>query len=545
MLFFGIHFVPMKPRLFFLLPLFSAILFALALPSEIAPMGIWPLGFVALAPLYLGLLRAGGFGEAALLGALFGALQHGLTSYWLFFYKDFALWTIGGSTLAYAVVYAVAAIYGRFLLAGAGASRPAVFAIGWAALEYLKSVGFLGYPWGLIPYSMTQVPIMLQTADLFGVYGVSALLSYVSAILGEWSLRGDGRRLPSLRRQAAIGLACLALFAGYGAWKMRAPLTEKSSLRSLLVQQNTDPWIEGELSALRSNVNLASDALDANRAAGGADPELIIFSETSLRRPYAEFRAWFESNPQGRPLASLLRDSGAHLLTGAPIIHDWKTFEASNATLLISPQGDLLDSYAKIHPVPFAEAVPLMEFEWFRTFMRDVVGMDGGWKMGDRVTVFELPATRTRPSLRFGTPICFEDAFSELCRSYVLGGADLLINLTNDSWSRRESAQLQHWAIARIRAIELRRTLVRSTNAGVSSVIDPRGVELYGMPQFEAKAAVVAVPVLYGGNSLFLLWGEWFAMLCVVFTAARFVILVAGQVFSLKGAPVASLRRRE
>ena len=120
-------------------------------------------------------------------------------------------------------------------------------------------------------------------------------------------------------------------------------------------------------------------------------------------------------------------------------------------------------------PSPFAEAIPLWEYEWFRKFMREVIGLESGWVMGSDITVFSLPLRSPGSGVRsieFSTPICFEDAFADLCRQYFLKGADLLINLTNDSWSTKKSAQIQHWAIARFRAIENRRTLVRSTNSG-------------------------------------------------------------------------------
>ncbi len=510
----------------------SALLCALALPNELFKYGLWPLGFIALAPLYISLSSAESHREAALQGALYGGIHHALTSYWLYFYKGYALWTLGATTLAYAVVYAAAAMYCSFLLRGSRASRPFWFAVAWAAFEFLKSVGFLGYPWGLIPYSMTALPLMLQTADLTGVYGVSALLACSSGILGEF-LRPKALRVPFLHRSALVGSLCLALALGYGVWRMETPVPVAGSFRALLVQQNTDPWISGEMAALESNLSLARKAYEADKAAGGKAPDIVVFSETSLRRPYPEFAKWFEQNPAGSPLLPFVKESGAHLLTGAPEILDWETYAASNSVLLIDPEGLLLQSYAKIHPVPFAEAIPLWEFAWFRTFMREVVGLDSGWVMGTKIEVFTLDrpglSVGGRPGLRFGAPICFEDAFSDLCRQYVLGGADLLINLTNDSWSRTESAQIQHWAIARIRAIELRRTLVRSTNSGVTCVTDARGVNIFELPQFRGESDVVDVPVYKEERlTLFAEWGDWFAGLAVLLLAIRLIILLYG-----------------
>lgn len=511
------------------LPIFSAILCALSIPNEMLLSGFWPLGFVALIPFYLALIQARTPRQAALTGAIFGACHHALTSYWLFFYKGFAFWTLGTSAIAYAVVYAVLGLYGHFILRSESSSyRPLVFAIGWASFEFLKSTGFLGYPWGLIPYSLTSVPVLLQTADTMGVYGLSFLLALSSGIGAEYFL---ARKNPlDLMRDWTRGAAFLFILmccvVAYGFAATSRPIPLKTTLRATLVQQNSDPWLAGELPTLQTNVALAREAFETNKATGGDPIDLIVFSETTLRRPFAEYREWFGKNPGKDPLLPFIAESGAHLLTGAPVVLNWETWESTNSVLLISPQGELIDSYAKVHPVPFAEAIPLWEYAWFRRFMQEVVGLESGWVMGSSLTVFSIsPKSAPATTLRFATPICFEDAFADLCRQYFLGGADLLINLTNDSWSLKKSAQIQHWAIARIRAIENRRSLVRSTNSGLSCVVDPWGRVLWEMPQFEADAITVDIPVYEPTTAtIYTRYGEWFAQLCTLLLAIRFIM---------------------
>jgi apolipoprotein N-acyltransferase len=536
--------------------LFSALLFAAALPNEIFLEGLWPLGPLALVPLYLALKASKGFGQAALIGALFGAASHALTSYWLFFYKGYAFWTLGTTTLAYGVVYAAVACLAYFILKATNDSyRPFVFALGWVSFEFLKSSGFLGYPWGLIAYSQSAQPLFLQSADLTGVYGISFLLALGSGIIAELSAiaessmipelsaiaspapirrhgQTEGSRvptslwgLPRLWARQALMFCLLALLAlGYGFFRMEKDIPVEKTFRAALIQQNTDPWIAGELVALESNIALGRKALSAS---GGSPCDLVVFSETSLRRPYRDFAAWFEKNPPRDPLGQFIRESGAFLLTGAPIILDWNSYEATNSTILISPEGVQLGSYAKIHPVPFAESIPLMEYPWFRKFMQEVIGLESGWVMGSELKVFNLPLPDGRGSVAFSTPICFEDAFAGLCRRYILAGSDLLINLTNDSWSERESAQMQHWAIARFRAIENRRTLVRSTNSGVSCVVDAKGRNAFVLPQFVADSAVVEVPVYRERMmTLYTRYGDWFALLALSLFSACTIIEV-------------------
>jgi len=523
----------------FLLPLFSAILCAISLPNEIFLAGLWPLGFLSLVPFYVALRRAASPRRAAIAGAVFGGMHHALTSYWLFFYKGFAFWTLGTTTIAYAVLYATIGLYGSFLLRSeTKAYRPFLFALGWTVFEFLKSTGFLGYPWGLVPYSLTSAPVFLQIADLTGVYGLSFILALSAAVLSElFALQnqkphnGPSRQSesPSLAgNAAAFATLLIALTLGYGIIAMNTDIPVKAILRTILVQQNTDPWISGEYAALESNVSLARKAFDENAAAGGRRADLMVFSETSLRRPFGDYRDWFAVHPQKDPLLPMLAETDSYLLTGAPVVLDWDTYAATNSVIFISPEGQLIKSYAKIHPVPFAEAIPLWEYEWFRKFMREVIGLDSGWVMGSELTVFSIPlksAAGDGQRIDFSTPICFEDAFADLCRQYFLKGADLLINLTNDSWSTKKSAQIQHWAIARFRAIENRRTLVRSTNSGVSCVVDPWGRMLFEMPQFESFSAAVDVPIFELPKlTIYTAYGDWFALVCALLFSFRVII---------------------
>ncbi len=543
----------------------AAALFALGLPNEFFHYGFPALGYVALVPLYGALGAAPSYGMAALAAGLYGALHHALSSYWLYFFKDFALWTIGATTLAYFIVYAVLGLYLAFFLKKAESVRPFAFALLWASFEYLKSSGFLGYPWGLIPYTQTRVLALLQIADTTGVYGLSFFLALVNATLAELladhtrrglcaiSLlecrpdRGEGQgsggthrprlsarhRLraallppkafaPGLQKAYILFTAVLALLiVGYGAYRLAIPPRPEAELDALLVQQNVDPWIEGEEAALEANILLARSALtDTHKP-----PELIVFSESSLKRPFAEFRRWFSAKPEKAPLIPFIKETGAYLLTGAPVVLDWESLAMTNSVILIDPEAHLVADYAKTHPVPFAEAIPFWEYEAFRRFMQEKVGLDAGWTMGSEHTVFELPTQNG--TLRFGSPICFEDAFPDVCAVFVRRGADLLINLTNDSWSRTVSAEIQHFAAARFRAIEFRRSLVRSTNGGLTCVVDARGAVIDELPLFTGAALRTTVPIYRGTTTVYLRFGDWFALLCLLLSGLGALILIA------------------
>jgi len=457
-------------------------------------------------------------------------LQHALTSFWLWFFQDYRIWTLGSTTLAYFFVYAVLGLYLWLFLERSGRARPLAFIVLWTAFEYQKSTGFLGYPWGLIPYSLTDALPLLQIADLTGLYGITAVLAACNAALAEMLLGVGASKHRPLSPRLRIGYAVLALSLivgtlGYGLVRMAAPIPRIGSIDAVLVQQNTDPWADGDEDvALATNIRLAKQALaDAPRK-----PDIILFSETTLRRPYAEFRSYFSKHPALDPLVPFIKDSGAWLLTGAPVVVDWKTFDATNSVILIDPQANLVKSYAKVHPVPFAEAIPFWEIPWFRTFIKKVVGLESGWAIGTEYVVFDLP-TRER-SFRFGAPICFEDAFADVCRNFSLKDADLLINLTNISWSRTDSAEIQHWAAARFRAIEARKTLVRSTNGGVSCVVGAYGETLDSLPLFTSTAKFIEVPVFRDASpTVYTSWGDWFAHAAMLLSALLSIILIVEE----------------
>jgi apolipoprotein N-acyltransferase len=385
-----------------------------------------------------------------------------------------------------------------------------------------------------------------QIAESTGVYGLSFSLAFASAAVGE-ALCGppDGltgpadraaERPPSGRfafvlpprpawpesRYAAAGhlvVAVVGLVAvyAYGLVALDRPREARGTVDVLIVQQNVDPWEGSEADNLAGSIGLAAEALGASDS--GAD--IVLFSESTLRRPWNGFRRFFSRTPAGYPLASFVRDSGAYLMTGAPEILDYESYEATNSVILIDPDGRQVGSYAKTHPVPFAEAIPFWEVPAVRSFIQDVVGLASGWTMGTELVLFDLPTERAGV-VRVAAPICFEDAFACLCRRFVLDGAELLVNLTNDSWSRTDSAEIQHFVAARFRAIELRRTLVRSTNGGVSAVVGPDGRVLDSLPLFEPAARLVEAPVYTGEITPYLRYGDWFvvALACILSSLA-------------------------
>ncbi|RMF83513.1 MAG: apolipoprotein N-acyltransferase [Planctomycetota bacterium] len=198
--------------------------------------------------------------------------------------------------------------------------------------------------------------------------------------------------------------------------------------------------------------------------------------------------------------------------------------------------------YDKIHLVPFGEIVPFrnarflgMSLHWlYRTLNRLSPFSDRGqveyslWP-GEEFTVFELPMPDGSKA-RFGVPICYEDTVPEIPRRFVWESSrrrvDFLVNISNDGWFNHSAELEQHLAICTFRAVENRVGIARAVNTGVSGFIDPAG-RLYSLVQVDGRLTgpgVVGYRVdhvkLDSRASLYGRWGDWFAVLCTLLTAA-------------------------
>ena len=510
-----------------LLTLLSSVLLPLALPNEFVAGAIkilgqkpdesfyWGnalLGLICIAPAFYAICRAPKFGFAARLGLVFGVVSTALSNFWLMFFQGFSVWTYGGTTLGYMGVNALVFPFLRGLSRLSPRYRPFLLAIGWTVYEYFKSIGFFGYPWGLVAYPVGNVLPLIQFVDITGVWGLSLLMAMINALIAEYALAG--RRL-LFRRQGAFVVFLLACAFVYGVWRMATPIPAASKADVVLVQQNVDPWGrengKGTENSLDVNVKLTLEAVRSLPRR----PDLAVWSESSVSSVGVNLDGTY--SPPKNALVPGVQKGGVPVLFGGIVIIDPDKQAFWNAAVLASKDGAVLDTYGKMHPVPFAESIPFYEFEPVRLFFRNVVGIWNPWVIGTRYTVFKVPLA-AGGTMSFGVPICFEDAFSDLNRQFILRGADLLVNITNDSWSKTWSSEIQHFQVARFRAIENRRVLVRSTNGGVSAVVGPWGEIRTLMPFFERAWRGVDIPI-YREASLtpYTRFGDWLPRALIAF----------------------------
>lgn len=328
----------------------------------------------------------------------------------------------------------------------------------WAALEWLRSFFFIGFPWVNLGYSQHPFLNLIQFAEVTGVYGLSALVIFVNLVFFRLvQVKEAGRGRPLL----IAGLLLVSL-TGWGAWRRSqlAALPPTHHLRVGLIQGNIEQdkkWDKEFQEETLSRYERLSRAVAAN----GAD--LIVWPETAV--PF-----FFQSDIHYQQrLLDLIRELRVPFLFGAV---GWKPKSINDVTLfnrayLVSASGDVLGSYDKIKLAPFGEYIPFHSS--FLFFLDKLVEGIGDFAAGTEATVLALP------SEKFGVLICFEGIFPDLARRFVANGAHLLVNITNDAWFGRSSAPYQHLVMEAMRAVENRVPLVRAANTGFSAVITPDG----------------------------------------------------------------------
>lgn len=524
----------MTPLASILCAVLSAFALSAGIPNEFLKMGSSLLGLVALVPLYVALKNAKTWRMAGFLGGTMMMLVQLISSFWLAYFRDFAIFTLGGSALVCFGFGVLAGWLLKYALTFPENVRPFLFAAVYTIWEWFKSTGFFAYPWGTLVMTSRDLTDLIQIADLTGTWGIGFLLALVSAILAEGAMRCRSRAasdtgrfrltfsLSTFSRSAVFTAALLVLATAYGAIRLATFPSPSGSLDVVMVQQNADSWDDNAArAAILDSEKLTMDAIQTS----GKKPDLVIWSESTLPWPYLAHRGFYSRTPAEYPLSVFLRDVDAPVLAGSPVLVDPDNDGYSNSVILLSPKGEQLAWHGKVQLVPFAEYMPFTEYELVRKFFDKIVGFSRGWVPGTSVSPMVVKDKSGR-DVRIATPICFEDAFSGLNARMHNAGSDVIVNLTNDSWSKTDSAEFQHFVIASFRTIELRIPMVRSTNAGYSVVVDPKGTVLADMPLFAKTSRFASVPVYPHSETFYARFGDWFPALLALLVLASAVCAI-------------------
>jgi apolipoprotein N-acyltransferase len=499
--------------------LLSGFLYFLAFPG----VDCWPLAFLALVPLIVA-LEGQTPRRALLLGWVAGLTMTTCGFYWLL---DMLQTFSGFPTPLCAVFLVLLCAYqgGRIgvmaWLAARGAAkgypRGLSFTLAFVASELAYPLVF---PW---TYAGTvhQLPSLLQVAELGGPIAVAVPLVLANLAFAELVRARLARRRPAAWPLA--GLLAPLLAAAYGALRVpqidaRAAASPKASVA--LIQANMSLFGKREQldEGLRRHLDLSARA----RAQGPID--LLVWSETSVMAPI-----WERDTAQVIPRL-VGRWLGAPALFGAVIakpVDDVRGNVFFNSVLLTDSRGAVVGRYDKRYRLPFGEFLPFGDtfpilYEWSPNSGRFAAG--------------EEPRTLTLGQHQVAAFVCYEDIIPAYVREIARSGdPDLLVNLTNDAWFGDTTEPWIHLALSKFRAIEHRRYFVRSTNSGVSAVIDPAGRVVAHSGTFE-EAALRADIHWMRASTLYELWGDlpwWLLSFCSV----AFAFLPRRRTSQRKGAP--------
>ena len=514
-----------------LLLICGSFLFALSNPGFIFPRGLGFIAWFAYIPMFV-LIRRASFKTVWLYGFVYGVLSYALYVSWLVIFSP-----VG--SIAIEAQYGVLLLLTFVLIKTAYVLFPEK---GWlvgylvfCAYEYAKTIGFAGFSYGVTAYTQWKNPLLIQCADLFGVWGLSALVVFPSAWIAELiRLRASvGRRCVPHAASAAVWFCCLVCAVIYGA-AVRKDYSTFPTVKVAAVQHNTDPWVGG-MEAYRRDV---ADLMRLSDEALASDPDikLVVWPETSVVpsviRHYTmrPDRSRFELIKQ---FLTYVDSKNAVFVVGndhSVMKQDGSDTEDWNAVLVFTPGKNVLPPdpgiYRKIRLVPFTESFPWPE-QFPGMYQALLNGDTHLWSQGHEPVVFH------EAGMSFSTPICFEDTFGDGCRNMFNNGARALVNLSNDAWSKSLSCQYQHLAMAVFRCVENRIPAVRSTASGQTCIVDPNGKVVAMAKEFTQTLLTGQLPVIPDDVSptLYDRAGDILGKLFVLMAAA---VLAAGCVLRIR-----------
>ncbi|MCR4676327.1 MAG: apolipoprotein N-acyltransferase [Sphaerochaetaceae bacterium] len=530
----------------------SAFLLSMAFPSFISKDGWGFFVFFALIPLFA-VIRNTKWVAAGLYGFLYGFVFYWIFNFWLSSFHPLA-------NLIVQVIKGAEMVLLFLALKAADTWAPrklsyVLQSLIWVAYTYLAQSWFAGYPYGTVAYALFKYKILIQIADFSGIWLLNFMIVLPQAFLGQWFCsrlsRTKDTSCTSLWKHVKNNKIVLIIYAAllvfqivYGIislsfWKKAQP---DQTFSVATVQHNADSWAGGYTTYKTNYNNLKRMSLEATTE----DPDLIVWSETA----FVPSVDWYTNYPYTgddkgavfdylRLIQALVDDFvafgsnlGVPLLTGNPSgalkegatspyteEGDWNKDDYNSVILF--DNGQIVQKYLKQHLVPFTEHFP---YEKQMPWLYNILKNNGyhWWFEGTEPVVFE-----TSTGITFSTPICFEDVFGYLCADFVNNGADLLINMTNDSWSGSVAAERQHMAMAVFRSVETRKTMLRGTNSGITCLITPDGTVQGEMEPFKMGWKIWDVPVYSSqtyGKTSYTVSSDTIA---VVFTAAAAAGLLA------------------
>jgi apolipoprotein N-acyltransferase len=455
----------------------SALLTVISFPD----FDLWFLVWISLAPLLMVAAQAVNSRKAFLAGWLWGTIFFYGTCWWLTYpmihYGPFRAW------LAYPLLLLPIMLVALFpavfcsllcrLTKRFGATALLLAPLVWVSVEWLRYV-VTGQLWNAIGYSQAFHPFMIQSAALAGVYAVSFLILSINVAIALVVLRRS-ITAPAAFLVAGVGLTIIGL---QGIVPPSDPARDADAIQLFAIQPNVPMDVSSDPSAmdalLERHFSLSLSALNDYQAPARFDlslvnpTRLVIWPESPMSFSYSRdphLRQVVGDFARANQTSILLNS-----LEPAPGGGD------QNSAIMVNEKGEMSARYDKIRLMPFGEYVPLPHWLPGASSVRAIVGE---FTPGSSYTLMPLGAVRA------GVFICIEAAHPGIARNLTQGGADVLINISNDGYLGPTPVMRQHLANAVFRAVENNRDLIRVTNTGITSYIDRRGKILDQTPDFQ------------------------------------------------------------
>jgi apolipoprotein N-acyltransferase len=495
--------------------------------------------WLAFVPLLYGLLSAQNLRhpKAVLRGTLaayvMGVLWFAGNCYWIYqtmlYYGGLPPFISAGILIAYSLILGLYfAAFGLVLTVTARAFRRAHYALlaapfFWVALELL-SARFTKVPWDLLGYSQVSNYLLSSLAPFTGVYGLTFVLIAGNALIA-WGLLAPKHRL-----RIFIGGVLLALVLHNG--DHFAPPAAPVQATAVLLQQNLNVDQDNSWPGSEYDQHMTQFLRLSTRTCGpyhAGMPELDAYPVTPdcPVTPVAPGIILWPESP------APFYDKDPRLLAGlrtlaltmhAPVVvgttsldPDGPRADMYNSALFIGLNGAVAGRYDKIHLVPWGEYIP---FKRFFSFAKNLTQQAGDMTHGWRRTLFNTGGHS------FGVFICYEEIFGDEIRLFVKGGAQVLVNISNDGWYGDTCAPWQTLDMSRMRAVENRRWVLRDTNTGLTTIIDPYGRLTASIP----RHTLASLAARYGYRSdltFYTRHGDLFAYLCGIISLG--VLAIAGR----------------
>ncbi|MCV9906260.1 apolipoprotein N-acyltransferase [Brucella sp. HL-2] len=365
-----------------------------------------------------------------------------------------------------AIFYGLAAMLARLFWSD-GIGRIFAIALGFGFAEWLRTFAFTGFPWNALGYAAMPTPMMMQSVEIIGLVGMSALAALAfsaPALLSGGRLAKTG---------IILAVLLIAAHIGFGAWTLsKAPAldADRTTLSVRIVQPSISQslkWDNNERRAIFDKFIAMTQLLPAE---GKPKPDVVIWPETAV--PYI-----LSSTPEALALIGDVIGDDQVLLTGAvrEELVPRRDPRYYNSILTINGQGRITDYTDKVHLVPFGEYLP---FEGILRSLglQEVVEMPGGFTAAKARHAINVMEGQT-----FLPLICYEAIFPDEL-SYTGRKVTAIVNVTNDAWYGDTPGPYQHFRQAQVRSVEQGLPLVRAANNGISAVVDAYGRIIEELP---------------------------------------------------------------